>query len=545
MFSVSLGCALLSILALELLLGALMPTRVEAFAFESDFPTLASDRLLVEHPKRFYALARSFRYSAEHGGRYANGDDWPFRGRPPEPAPPGVKRVGVFGDSCIFGTGLDPRDTLPFQTQMALVPHGWDPELVQVLNFGVPGYSSVQIGLLLEERLGIGLDVVVLYTAAWNDQAAAMGANDIELRERGASGLARALRETAIFRALEHSLGRAVEAGARASADEIRSAWEAGSPLYGTRVPEGQLTAEFERILDLCERHGARVIVVAPAHPEETARAYPRTRRDAKVLLDIARERGLDAIDTQEHLEQRNVTQPLHFIDFVHLAPEAMLSLAEPLADLVSRALGPNPSKRRSDASLLPSVRPERASALGDVPLEVQLDFDAEDPTILVGGARLLALKRTGERTWSGLLSANRAGMSDLLVQSSQGIRWKPAAIELVAPSVELQSDGPEPLLCLTSRPGDRAVIFLAEGDTPSPKATPQGRYQLEGYELLPYELEVVCGDDGFGSTALPAEARGFKGTLLAQPLVAPHGVPADNSVARWGAISVLDFGND
>ena len=60
---------------------------------------------------------------------------------------------------------------------------------MQVLNSGVPGYSTVQMRDMLGEMLErFDFAAVVLYPAAWNYGAPAMGRNDLELREELARG---------------------------------------------------------------------------------------------------------------------------------------------------------------------------------------------------------------------------------------------------------------------------------------------------------------------------------------------------------------------
>ena len=70
--------------------------------------------------------------------------------------PPGVKRIAVFGDSCVFGEEVDDDETVPVYLQEHL-------KGVEVLNFGVHGYGLGQMALRLEEEgLGLHPDHVVV-----------------------------------------------------------------------------------------------------------------------------------------------------------------------------------------------------------------------------------------------------------------------------------------------------------------------------------------------------------------------------------------------
>jgi hypothetical protein len=93
------------------------------------------------HDVRFYSLAAGYRQSPSHLGRDATGE-WPFRGRPPQPAPPGLLRLVLVGDSCVYGVSLDACDLLGSRLAGELAARGLTPDRVAVLSLGVPGYST-------------------------------------------------------------------------------------------------------------------------------------------------------------------------------------------------------------------------------------------------------------------------------------------------------------------------------------------------------------------------------------------------------------------
>jgi hypothetical protein len=85
-----------------------------------------------------------------------------FRGPAPEPEKPeGLTRVLVFGDSFVFGVGVDPEHLVT--THLGEHLNARRGERYEVLNMGVSGYSTDQELLLLRER-GAALepDLVVL-----------------------------------------------------------------------------------------------------------------------------------------------------------------------------------------------------------------------------------------------------------------------------------------------------------------------------------------------------------------------------------------------
>jgi hypothetical protein len=57
----------------------------------------------------------------------------------------GIRRIAVFGDSCVFGEEVDDDQTVPFYLERRL-------QGVECLNFGVHGYGLGQMALRLEEE---------------------------------------------------------------------------------------------------------------------------------------------------------------------------------------------------------------------------------------------------------------------------------------------------------------------------------------------------------------------------------------------------------
>ncbi len=65
------------------------------------------------------------------------------------PKPEGMRRILVLGDSVAFGHWVEAEQAFPRRLELALAPHL--PGSVQVINAGVPGYSTFQQLTWLEE----------------------------------------------------------------------------------------------------------------------------------------------------------------------------------------------------------------------------------------------------------------------------------------------------------------------------------------------------------------------------------------------------------
>jgi lysophospholipase L1-like esterase len=85
---------------------------------------------------------------------------------------PGVTRVVVLGDSSTFGWGVEHFEAYPARLRGALAERlAVAPERIEVINLGVPGYSSFQ-GLVLLERVALPLEPdLVVWSYLSNDGA--------------------------------------------------------------------------------------------------------------------------------------------------------------------------------------------------------------------------------------------------------------------------------------------------------------------------------------------------------------------------------------
>lgn len=539
----SLALVLVLLVAVELVLRA--RTTSSASPFQRMVPAIAEDRAgrYGPHEDRIYTLAPHFRHSASHLGRDATGD-WPFRGRPPEPAAPGLLRVAVIGDSIVYGSSLDAADMPGSCLARSLAERGWTPDRVAVLSLGVPGYSTVQLNLLrMEDLVEHHPDAVVLWPAAWNDQAPALKAPDMDLIFPDQTALGWMCRRSRLV--------NQVAGGRELPLEEILEGWKHGRPPNGYRVDASEVKRLVGHMLSQCEGNGVPVIVVAAAHPPQTAADHPRTRTDAATVLAEARLHSVPTVDAQALIESAGLGPSRAFVDYVHPSPAANALVGAAVADAlvpVLDACGIPRAARGKKASIpadpplsIVEAQPRVVPVLGDATLHVTLSGWARGerlPAVIVGGAPLIDVRATREHEVAGTLMANAPGRHELVVQSAQGCAWLPDAIEYVEPAIAIDTPPGEALrLVVSSRPGDAVRVFVATGRTPDPSWSPRGAYWLDA------SAKALPGDrvaDGQGRATWTFD-QPPPGTFLVQALVAPAGEAPDEGLAsRWTSVVEL-----
>ncbi len=120
--------------------------------------------VMVGHPTRLWGMGEGARQNA---GAVANINASGLRGpKPSLPRPPERARVMVLGDSSFFGHGLSDSASPSAVIEAGLKARGID---VDVVNGAIPGYSTEQSLLLMEEQ-GWALEPSLLLVGSlWSD----------------------------------------------------------------------------------------------------------------------------------------------------------------------------------------------------------------------------------------------------------------------------------------------------------------------------------------------------------------------------------------
>ena len=99
------------------------------------------------------------------------------------PKPPQQKRILVLGDSSVFGSGVVISQTFSSRLEQSL--NGGElppPRPVEVINAGVPAYTTYQSLVILRQARSLQLDGLIIYNMN-SDMMAARGGADAQLQD--------------------------------------------------------------------------------------------------------------------------------------------------------------------------------------------------------------------------------------------------------------------------------------------------------------------------------------------------------------------------
>lgn len=170
------------------------------------------------------------------------------------PRPPHQVRVWAMGDSSVAGSGCPSAETYAQRLERTL-SDPWTEDAatreVEVINAGIPGYTTFQSLFQLEENLSLGLDVVMVYSM-----------NSDRMSTRGTS-------DAVYFNGWRHVIARD-PLGFLATYRWLRWGLQHG-PAEGRprelRVPLGAYQANLNRVVELGKERGFSVLFIIPPTP--------------------------------------------------------------------------------------------------------------------------------------------------------------------------------------------------------------------------------------------------------------------------------------
>ena len=275
-----------------------------------------------------------------------------FRGpQTTQAKPTGIRRVLLIGDSTVYGHGVAQEAAFASRLDESLGPS------IEVINLGVPGYSTEQSLNLMDLR-GWSLEPDLLVIASlWSDNNFDAFIDKELLSERSAfehssvAGVSRVLQRSALFRWMDWHL----RLGPKAEAVNTVG-WMLGRQPTGgfRRVPVNDYGSNLQRLVDLAAAKGAQTTFLALANssdlgaPTEGAIAWPLYRQ---VMADVALRNGAPVLDVQSAFEADGAPWEDLFLDEMHpterghaLIAGALLEQLNPWVENQDFGLTPVPS---------------------------------------------------------------------------------------------------------------------------------------------------------------------------------------------------------
>lgn len=271
--------------------------------------------------------------------------------------PEATTRIVCFGDSSTFGIGTPQGETWPTQLETSLnsdadflqtqLPAASSSSSVEVINAGVPGYTSYQILRKMRRELKSLAPDVVLLTCANNDFWRWDNCTDVEQAKRLTES---SLHDTLM---LSHALQLAdkwygnwsrqtpqtdVEWARKASLNyfEPEEAWT-------PRVPLAEFEANLQQMAVLCEEQNVPLIFVI--WPDQLQAAGKWSVRVAyhDAMLKVASEQGLLIADVATAFRQRPWSVRCYIPDdIVHVNAEGNRIAAEAARNALDQVFPPD-----------------------------------------------------------------------------------------------------------------------------------------------------------------------------------------------------------
>lgn len=309
----------------------------------------AAGVIMTGHPTRLWGMARGVR---RNGDTTASINELGLRGTVPEvPRPPEKPRILVLGDSSFFGHGIPDDGTIAASLQKNLQATGIP---VEVVNGGIPGYSTEQTKLLLEE-VGWSLQPTLLVIGnLWSDNNAD-GFRDADLLRTNHAFYNNPLAKSAFFRIFAGWVDSTVDrlrggTGAQIITWTRSSAWPEGK---ARRVPIQNYARNLDWMVKQARERGVGAMFVTPTNQGLVDQIYqggagwdPYFATQRKV----AEWNGLPIVSATEAIQADPLPTADKFVDQMHPSVAGAADIGGALANALLQAGWPkNPLLGRAE----------------------------------------------------------------------------------------------------------------------------------------------------------------------------------------------------
>jgi len=242
-----------------------------------------------------------------------------LRGKPiTKPKPPGTRRIIIIGDSSVYGHGIDDSATFCSLLDERLGPS------IEVINAGVPGYSTEQSLNLLSMRLWALQPDLLIVANMWSDNNfdsfvdRELISSHQAFQGRWSTPLLKAAERSAIYRFLDWHL----RVSSRQQA--VREVgWMLGRAPQGDRrrVPVNDYAQNLQRMVDQAADSASQVAFLGLANHVDLGAETPGARAWAlyrQVMADTAARNSAPLVSVTEAFADSGLSHTDLFLDEMH-----------------------------------------------------------------------------------------------------------------------------------------------------------------------------------------------------------------------------------
>lgn len=260
-----------------------------------------------------------------------------FRSAPIAPVKPaGTTRILCIGDSTTFGFGVEREES--YGSRLARWLNAGGNGTFEVINAGIPAYTSHQSLEVLREFRTDAIDWVFCYIGAWNDYVPAVGVDDARAAdilekagEKRPSHLVIIQKIARWLRGISNS--GSTQPGASRQREYARGWSLAGLRPDGPRVPPVRFEENLQQIVAECRAMGARPMFMIPAAPAATILKYKDSDDYAERVARVAARASVPMVDVRARLKSDTAGDEALFMDFIHPSAAGHVRIARDLAE--------------------------------------------------------------------------------------------------------------------------------------------------------------------------------------------------------------------
>lgn len=335
-----------SALVLVLMFGALEALARVAGPEAPVWRPTSTGMVMTGNPTRLWGLTEG---TCQNGSVTATVNALGLRGPMPElPRPEGRQRVLLVGDSSYFGHAIADSATIGARLEATLRADGID---VDVVNGAIPGYSTEQTRILLDEVGWSVQPTLLLIANLWSDNNAD-GFQDVDLLRTARVYQNNPLAGSALFRVVAGVVDRA-----RGGSSGHLITWTKSSTwpeARARRVPIQDYARNLDAMVRDARERGAGAAFISPANQGLVNGAYqsgagwdPYFAAQAAV----AAWHGLPVASAVEALQADPASIDEKFVDQMHPSARGAEDIARTVAGVLRNAGWPaTPLTGRADA---------------------------------------------------------------------------------------------------------------------------------------------------------------------------------------------------